>query len=231
MTCEELRPEYGAYALGAAEDPERNEIDAHLGRNCLECTSGVKSAVATVAAMSGGVKDVKPPKHLRKRVVAMVSPASHRKGFLVWFPWAATAALALALVSVALPGRFHRKGPEAGNAARFEEVLGILNDPVTKDVAFGDPAARGRFFVNPSKGVVLVASHLPPLQPGRTFEMWVIPAEGKPIPAGTFAAAGDSTAVHIRQGAVASVSALAISVEPAGGSQQPTTTPFLVTKL
>jgi len=31
-----------------------------------------------------------------------------------------------------------------------------LNDPVTKDVAFGDPAARGRFFVSLYKGVVFM---------------------------------------------------------------------------
>ena len=37
MTCEELRDEYGAYALGIAEDPERAEIAEHLARNCPDC--------------------------------------------------------------------------------------------------------------------------------------------------------------------------------------------------
>ena len=37
MNCSEIREEYGAYALGIAEDPERSEIAAHLARNCAEC--------------------------------------------------------------------------------------------------------------------------------------------------------------------------------------------------
>jgi hypothetical protein len=229
MTCDELREEYGAYSLGVAEDPERSEISAHLQRNCLACTAGVRSSVATTVAMSGAVKPVDPPKRLRKRVVAMVSP--ERKGFFVWLPWVVAAVLALVVVSVALPGRFPKTGAAVNSAARFDEILSILNDPVTRDVAFGDPAARGRFFVSPTKGVVFIAAHLPRLDAGRTFEMWVIPADGKPIPAGIFEALADSTAVHIRRGPMVSAAALAISVEPAGGSQQPSTTPIIVTKL
>jgi anti-sigma-K factor RskA len=231
MNCEELRPEYGAYSLGVAEDPERSEISEHMQRGCPNCLAGVRSAMSTVAAMSGGVKSVDPPKRLRRRVVAMVSPASERKGWAFWFPWAVAAVLAMVLVSVALPGRVSRSGQATTNSARFEEMLAIINDPVTKDVAFGDPAARGRFFVSPGKGVVFIAARLPKLAAGRTFEMWVIPASGKPIPAGTFNALEDSTAVYIRQGPVEGAAAMAISVEPAGGSQQPTTTPIIVSKL
>jgi hypothetical protein len=231
MNCEELRPEYGAYSLGVADDPERSEITAHLDRGCTECVAGVRGATGTVVAMSGGVKSVDPPKRLRRRVVAMVSPEPERKGWVFWFPWAVSALLAMVLVSVALPGRVSRSGQATTTSARFEEMLSIINDPVTKDVAFGDPAARGRFFVSPGKGVVFIAARLPKLAAGRTFEMWVIPASGKPIPAGTFDALEDSTAVHIRRGPVADAAAMAISVEPAGGSQQPTTTPIIVTKL
>jgi hypothetical protein len=187
--------------------------------------------MSTTAAMSGGVKLVDPPKRLRRRVVAMVSPAPERKGWAFWFPWAVSGVLAMVLVSVALPGRVSRSGQAPTNSARFEEMLDIINDPVTKDVAFGDPAARGRFFVSPGKGVVFIAARLPKLAAGRTFEMWVIPANGKPIPAGTFNALADSTAIHIRRGPVEGAAAMAISVEPAGGSQQPTTTPIIVSKL
>lgn len=231
MTCEELRPEYGAYSLGAAEDPEKHEITEHLERNCPECMAGVRSALATVVIMSGATKSIKPPRYLRSRVVAMVTPGGARRGFLFWLPWVAAAVLAVVLVSVALPGRFRKPAPPVASEARFNEMLSVLNDPATKDVSFGDPAARGRFFVSPSKGVVFIAAHLPKLDAGRTFEMWVIPANGKPIPAGTFNALDDSTAVHTRFGPLQDATAMAISVEPSGGSQQPTTTPIIVTRL
>jgi hypothetical protein len=231
MNCDDLRPEYGAYSLGVAEDPELSEISEHLVRGCPECVSGVRSAMGTVVAMSGGVKSVNPPKDLRRRVVAMVSPGPARKGWAFWLPWAVSALLAMVLVSVALPGRVSKSGQTPPNSARLEEILAIINDPVTKDVAFGDASARGRFFVSPGKGVVFIAARLPKLAPGRTFEMWVIPASGKPIPAGTFNALEDSTAVYVHQGPVENAAAMAISVEPAGGSQQPTTTPIVVSKL
>ncbi len=52
MTCEELRDEYGTYALGIAEDPERAEIGEHLARNCSDCVLGVRKAMTMVTAMS-----------------------------------------------------------------------------------------------------------------------------------------------------------------------------------
>lgn len=236
MNCDELRPEYGAFALGVAEDPERGEIIAHLEQHCPECATGVRSALVTVTAMSAAVHPADPPKHLRKRLIAMVTrddaaPAPLRSRVALWFPWALAAALALVLLSVALPSRLRKSAPAELSQARLDEILSILNDPVTKDVSFGDPAARGRFFVSANKGVVFLAAHLPAVDRGRTFEMWVIPAGGKPVPAGTFNALRDSTALYVWRGTVRNAAAMAISIEPEGGSAQPTTTPIIVSKL
>jgi hypothetical protein len=176
--------------------------------------------------MSGAVKPVDPPKRLRRRVINLVSRDDKRSWAAVLAPWALAGALAIALVSVALPGWLH-----PGDSSKLERALSILNDPETKDVSFGAPAAKGRVFVSPNKGVVFIAAHLPPLGAHRTFELWVIPAKGNPIPAGTFRNEADATAVYVRPGPVTNAAALAVTVEPEGGSPQPTTTPFIVTKL
>lgn len=229
MTCEELRGEYGAWALGIAEDPARSEIAAHLARECPECLAGIRSATATVTAMSGAVTQVDPPARLRRRIVGMVEP--ERKRSFVFLPWAVSALLAIALLSVAIPARLKDQ-----DTTRLSQALSILNDPVARDVTFGDPAARGRVFVSP-KGVVLIAAHLPKLDSNHTFELWVLPAAGKPVPAGTFHgetisnSSGPSGAVYIYQGSTANAAAIAVTVEPEGGSPQPTTTPFIVSKL
>src|SRR5579862_4464837 len=102
MNCEELRDEYGAWALGIADEPARSEIAAHLARECPDCMAGVRSAMATTAAFSGAVTEVDPPRHLRRRVVAMVAPQPKRA--LVMLPWAVSAILAIALISVSIPG-------------------------------------------------------------------------------------------------------------------------------
>jgi anti-sigma-K factor RskA len=224
MTCEELRNDYGAWALGTAEEPERSEISLHLDGDCDACRRGVRSAMLTVANLAVIVKPVDPPKSLRRRIIAMVSPEPARNWFAVAFPWAVAATLGIALLVVSVR-KLNTSGPQ------FEEALSILNDPVTRDASFGDPAARGRFYVSPTKGVLFIAAHLPKLDAGRTFEMWIIPASGNPIPAGTFSALADSTAIHLRPGPAANAAAMAISVEPSGGSAQPTTTPIIVTKL
>jgi anti-sigma-K factor RskA len=225
MTCEELSLEYGAYALGIAEGDENAEIAAHLARGCETCTRGVRSALATVAALSGAVELVKPPAGLRRRVLALVSPG--RGDWLAgWLPWSVTGALAVALLAVGLP--LYRKAPDTG---KLEQALSILNDPVTRDVSFGEPTARGRVFVSKDKGLVFIAANLPTLATGRTFQLWVIPSAGIPISAGTFHPHRDSSAVYVRPGPVADVAAVALTMEPEGGSPQPTMTPFVVTKL
>lgn len=230
MTCEELRGEYGVWALGIAEEPARSEIAAHLARECPVCVAGIRSAVATVTAMSGAVKETDPPKRLRRRVVGMVAPEPKRAWILL--PWAVAATLAVVLLSVAVPGR-RPTGQPSQDTTKLAQALSILNDPAAKDVAFGDPAARGRVFVSPA-GVVLIAAHLPELAPGRTFELWLLPPAGNPVPAGTFRGetlAGGPAAVYVYRGGTANTAAVAVTVEPDGGSPLPTTTPFIVGRL
>ncbi|HWF10106.1 MAG TPA: anti-sigma factor [Bryobacteraceae bacterium] len=227
MTCEELREDYTSYALGIAGDPERAEIAAHLARQCPNCVPGLASAMATVTAMSGAVKVVQPPRHLRRRVLAAIEPRPTRWSLGAVLPWAITAAMSIALLSIGLSGR------RAGDTARLEQALSILNDPATRDVTFGetDRPSKGRVFVSPDKGVVFIGASLPRLDSGKTFELWVIPAKGNPVPAGLFQSEPDATAVFVRPGPVENAAAIAVTVEPAGGSPQPTTTPFIITKL
>ncbi|HEX4278225.1 MAG TPA: anti-sigma factor [Bryobacteraceae bacterium] len=228
MTCEELRQDYTSYALGIAVEPERSEIAAHLSRECPNCVPGVASAMATVTAISGAVEIKQPPRHLRRRVLAAIEPAPKRWSFGVVLPWIITAAMSLALVTIGISGR--RQG---GDSARLEQALSILNDPATRDVAFGETEkpSKGRIFVSAGKGVVFIGASLPRIDRGKTFELWVIPAKGNPVPAGLFQSQPDATAVFVRPGPVDNAAAISVTVEPEGGSAQPTTTPFIVTRL
>jgi len=228
MTCEELRQDYTAYALGIAEEPELSEISAHLARECPNCVPGVRSAMATVTAMSGAVPVKTPPHHLRRRVLASVEPSPSTFRLRTFVPWAITAALSITLVTIGLTGR-----RQTGDTPKLQQALSILNDPATRDVTFGETEkpSKGRVFVSPGKGVVLIAASLPSLDTGKTFELWIIPAKGNPVPAGLFQSQPDATAVFVRPGPVENAAAIAVTVEPTGGSAQPTTTPFIVTKL
>ena len=108
---------------------------------------------------------------------------------------------------------------------RLEQAFTFLNQPETRQVNFGQgqPAPpRGNFFLNPRMGVLLIASNLPALPAGKTYEMWVIPKGGAPRPAGLFQSGPQGTAMHILSGTVDSNVTLAVTVEPESGSLAPT---------
>ncbi len=222
MTCDELRQDYTSYALGIADDPERSEIAEHLARKCPDCVRGLASAMATVTAMSGAVRVTEPPAHLRRRVMAAVEKKPKRSWAATFVPWAITAAMSIALVAIGLSGR-----RQLGDTPKLQQALSILNDPATRDVT----SAKGRVFVNPGKGVVFIGAGLPRIDSGRTFELWVIPVKGNPVPAGVFRSLPDATAVFVQPGPVENAAAIAVTVEPDGGSAQPTTTPLFMAKL
>jgi anti-sigma-K factor RskA len=228
MTCDELRQDYTSFALGIADDPERAEIQEHLGRKCANCVPGMASAMATVTAMSGAVPVTEPPRHLRRRVTALVEKEPRRSWAATFLPWAITAAMSVALVAIGLSGR-----RESGDTGQLRQALAILNDPSAKDLTFGETqnAPKGRVLVSPGNGVVFMGANLPRIDAGKTFELWVIPVKGNPAPAGVFQSQPDATAVFVRPGPVENAAKIAVTVEPEGGSAQPTTTPFIVTKL
>jgi hypothetical protein len=119
---------------------------------------------------------------------------------------------------------------------RLNEALALLNEPETRQVTFGEGAPqppRGRVFVNPKTGVLLLASNLPAAPAGKTYEMWLIPKSGNPVPAGLFQSDTQGAALHLQRLPVdiASTKAVAVTLEPAGGVPQPTSQPVIVAAL
>lgn len=245
MTCHELQEHYELYALGLAEDPERSEIRAHLNRKCEVCMPGVKRALEAAALLGTTASDAAPSRGLRSRILASIGAQERR------FSWTPVLALmtAMSLVVAVYIAYQNRQTVEEARRQRFEaaaqlheaqvenarlsEAMAILNGPDTKEAVFGDARPkppRGKVFLNPSQGVLLIASNLPPTPQGKTYEMWVIPKAGKPVPAGLFQSNPDGSAINVRAGAVdlQSTGAIAVTVENQAGADQPTTTPLIV---
>lgn len=68
---------------------------------------------------------------------------------------------------------------------------------------------------------------LPELPEGKVYEAWYIDPSG-PASAGTFTPADAGTTWHVLDGTMSAGDAVGVTVEPAGGSEQPTTTPIVV---
>jgi hypothetical protein len=238
MNCNELREHYELYAIGVAEDPERGEIRAHLNRGCEVCMRGVKQAREIATLLGGSAEPSEPSPKLRRRILASVGVEERRFG---WAPFLA-GALALSLFGVVyFVGREGEVAKELARAredlstrdvqlTRLNEAFAILNGADTTVTSFGKSDAQppsGNIFVNRSRGVLLIANHLPPAPSGKAYEMWIIPKGGKPKAAGMFQTASDGSGMHVERGPVdPQADLVAITVEPAAGSEQPTTTPL-----
>lgn len=74
---------------------------------------------------------------------------------------------------------------------------------------------------------VLVVDGLASLSDEQTYELWYIGEDG-PISAGTFNTTGSGDSWRILEGTMAAGDAVGVTVEPAGGSEQPTTDPLIV---
>ena len=240
MTCDELRDDYELYALGVLDEPERSELGEHLRSGCPRCSPGVDRARRLVAQLAADTPDAKPPGRLRKRVLNSIG--AQPPGF----PWAPLLAFSTALALFGVVYFFGRQRDttmelvrardavrgQAIELSRLNDALAVLQGADTRQVIFG-AETQGRVFVNPRRGVLLIASNLPPAPAGKAYEMWVIPKGGNPVPAGLFQSDSSGTALHVSRAPVDpnTTAAVAVTLEDAAGAPQPTSQPLILAKL
>jgi anti-sigma-K factor RskA len=232
MTCEELQDQFELYSLALLEGEEKSEVEAHLERGCATCQKHLKDALAMNAVILASVPQTAPPARLRRRVLAGFGIERPGWGWLGAF--AAALMLVVALWLSVQERRRENELVEARRDAivaraerdRLVQAFQILNQPETKRVIFGEGQVqppRGNIFVHSRLGVLLIASNLPALPAGRTYEMWVIPTKtSAPRPAGLFQSDAQGTAINILPVPLDSLYAVAVSVEPEAGSPAPT---------
>ncbi len=237
MTCDELQDDYAPYALGTLDGEALAELRQHLGRQCETCTPGVRKAEELVARMALAVNQVEPPKRLRKRIIALVNPSAGGSRWLAAMAFVTAMSVFFSVhiwmrhhemhaIFIADEENFNRQKVEL---ARLNETLALFEDPAAKEVTFGK-GARGRVVISPKHGVAFSGQNLAALAPGKTYEMWIIPKGGKPVPAGTFAPSPDGSALHLQTGPVdvASTAAIAVSIEAEGGVASPTADQIII---
>lgn len=242
MTHDELRDHYELYTLGLSDEAEAAEIAAHLKQGCETCMAEVKRAREMMSMVGAIVPAAQPSPKLRKRIMASVG-AEEQRGF-GWAPWLAAAAVLLVMSTVYFAGRERDYATELARVrgelrqqtvelTRLNEAFAILNGADTHEASFGANQPKGKVFVHPTNGVLLIASNLPPAPAGKVYEMWVIPKAGKPVAAGLFQSAPGGAAVHIQRGPVdvRATGAVAVTLENEGGAAQPTSVPLIVAAL
>ena len=156
----------------------------------------------------------------------------------VWIAWGAVAALIVLAFALQLRiGTLRRQldqqaallERQSNDNARAQAVLHLLTAPSAQHVvlsaAKSRPAPAARAVYLPSQGaLVLEASNLDPVSANKTYELWVIPTSGAPVPAGLFRpdAAGNASLVLPALPKGIQAKAFGVTVEDAAGSSTPT---------
>ena len=238
MSCDEIGDLLPLYALEILESEERSEVESHLSRDCEVCAQSLQDALALNATVLATVPAVEPPRGLRDKVVNLAAPRPRSAARYAWPGIAAGLAIAALFLGIA----HQRRSAELARAVDDRTIserqaqvanaaLSFLLHPETRPASMNpdEKQPRGRYYVNPG-GVLLIASNLPAAGPGKAYQMWMIPKTAGPVPAGVFQPDVTGGAVHLQTTPVdlATVKALAITVEPESGSPAPTTTPILV---
>jgi hypothetical protein len=164
---------------------------------------------------------------------------SRRPPVYGWAGWAVAAALAVATAFLYIDHRSLQENLATetsemqrlnARAAKSHELLDALTDPQAVRVTLAPKAPprrpTGGVTYNPKKGtLVFLANNLDPIQTYKTYELWVIPADGSAaIPAGTFHPDEHGSASVIMPNLPKGVDAKAfgVTIEDAGGSDKPT---------
>lgn len=241
MTTADLHTLTGAYALHALPEDERREFERHLG-DCEACTQEVRELSATAARLGLAVAE-SPPRELRARVLAEITTVrqetpSHgrpgrtggggRTGRWSAFALAACIAAAAAFGGVAVwQNQVAQDARQEANRAnqQNEQLAQVLSAPDAK-TSSGEltGGARGTVVVSQQENrAVFLASGMERPPSGKVYQIW-FNDEGTMRSAGLMDPSASDDAVLL-DGPVDRATGMGITVEPAGGSAEPTSDP------
>jgi len=208
-----------AYALDALDAEERRAFEAHLA-TCESCQEELASFASTTEALAVAATGPAPRDDLRDRIVAaaraepqVLVPFEPRRSRSI--PLLAAVSAAAAVVALALGLWAVRL---SGDLDEARSSLDVLADPDARTVAL--QAGRGRLVVDPDGRAVLVLNGLGRAPAGKTYEVWVVEGD-VPAPAGLFPGSSGAELVDV-EGTVDEGDVVAVTVEDAGGAEQPT---------
>ena len=241
------------YALGVLDADEMREFERHL-QSCAQCQAEVQSHREAVGLLAHAVKPMRPrdPAALRARILEQAravrplasAPAARRRNLAALV--AAAACLALAGVLGILYQRERNRAfaiqevlaTTRSQLAARDSALAAFSGPdvhvvsLTAIGAVAKPAVR--VFWNHTRNVFIVTAHALPAPPaGKAYQLWAISQGKPPASMGTFAsdANGQATALLPVSAAIAQsgfIENCGLTLEPVGGSTQPTENPRLL---
>jgi anti-sigma-K factor RskA len=228
-----LRENLPAYAIGALDAEEAAALEAHL-QSCEVC----RAELAEYRLISENLLTAIPPRPpsaaLRKRLQSQL-PSAQKKSQprLVgsFGQWAIGAALVLLLL-VNLFSFMQMRAIQSQQTDLLQQLqtnqfaLSMLAYPETQTFPISGENTSGSVLLDRERNTVaLVMWHLPELSEKEVYQIWLIEPNGHRVSAGLFRPQADvaytTQPVYAEQD-LSRFTAVGVTVEPAGGSEQPT---------
>jgi anti-sigma-K factor RskA len=248
-THEQFADDLALYALGDLAGNDRQEMEEHL-HTCASCRRELQALRGDLGLLGLSSSGPQPPARSKERLMRAIAAEPPRVPApapvelprrTLWWAWApAFAAVALFFLAIGIwrdNRHLNDLVAELSNRNRDQEVqlgrlageLRLLESPDAVHVSLNPMKAprqpSGTAIFSPSqKRMIFMASNLPPVPEGKAYELWIIPMQGAPMPAGVFKPDEHGNAMMMDHdmppGVVAK--AFAITVEKEEGSDKPT---------
>jgi len=256
MSNEETLEIAGLYVLDALTPEERAAVVAHLA-DCPEDHAEIDQLGAVTPALATLADPVGAPASLKRRVLeayeaanpgarqtqtfqidvpASVATPAARRRLPSWMGWAAAAVAVVLIAVLSVVGLNLRQQADAANqrAEQLSAAIAAMSEPGAQvAILHGSGSAAGisGFVAIPAGSPgYMVMTYVPAAPPGMTYQAWYI-ANGTPTSAGTMSSTQDGRVVASGLQPVPGTSVVAVTVEPSGGSEQPTSAPIIVGNL
>jgi len=241
---EQYAEDLALYALDALKSDERASLEKHL-EECASCRRELEQLRGDAALLALTTSGPKPPARAKSRLMDAIAkepklqPARARAplwGVLGWIATAAMIVVASALwwwnsvlsfnVQI-LSTQLEREKAQSEQARRVAEILDAPDAAsyVVMPVSMKAMPPSGKaIYSRDRRGLIFIASNLNPIPAQKAYELWLIPMQGAPIPAGMFKpdAHGGAMVMNPPLPAGVEAKAFAITIEPEQGSVTPT---------
>jgi anti-sigma-K factor RskA len=194
-----------------------------------------------------------------ERAPSPAPPVVRRSAFSGWLPWAAAAILLIAFAYTFINWQKDHRQLQAvtsqhldtqqqlaqmreqvaygiARASELEQINAVLAAPQRSVIAMSGleaaPSASGNLYWDHQKNRWVVIANLPPAPAGKVYQLWMVTPEAK-ISAGLIEpdASGHGFVVVDLPANAGQIQAAAITLEPQGGSPQPTMPIYAIGKV
>lgn len=232
-THEELKSLVAAYVLGAVPPEEVGPVRNHI-LTCDECMAEADEHASAIDSLALAVEPVGLPDGFADRVMSQIAPSAEaetapaaRRSLAEWLRGkglvvAGGMAAVLLVGTVGVLGAGYLQTRQ--DLARTEDVLSALVHSTDGIELRGESGAAGEL-VPTNEGAVMAVAGLSEAPGSHVYQLWYM-KDGQPVSVGTFETR-DSVVVMELTESFEGYQDAAVTIEPRGGSRQPTSDPIL----